>query len=66
MLRKDNKINTGGKCFSASEIPAAVHQAGGIVIREERIPATTFFFLLIYVVAKTLPQNWAHAFFSAG
>lgn len=63
LLRKDSNINTGGKCFSADEIPAAVDQAGGLVIREARIPATTFFFLLIYVVAKTLPQNWAHGFF---
>lgn len=62
LLRKNSKINTGGKCFSASEIPTAVCQAGGIVIREEHIPATTFFFLLIYVVAKTLPRNWACIF----
>jgi 2-polyprenyl-3-methyl-5-hydroxy-6-metoxy-1,4-benzoquinol methylase len=63
LLRKNSKINTGGKCFSDGEIPATVHQAGGLIIREERIPATTFFFLLIYLLAKILPQNWAHGFF---
>jgi SAM-dependent methyltransferase len=63
LLRKENNINTGGKCFGDGDIPRAAHLAGGFIIREEGIPATTFFFLLIYAAAKTLPQNWADAFF---
>ncbi|NTW77270.1 MAG: class I SAM-dependent methyltransferase [Syntrophaceae bacterium] len=63
LLKKNSRINTGGKCFSAGEINSVVNQAGGLVIREERIPATTFFFLLIYLVSKTLPRNWTNVFF---
>lgn len=63
LMRKTDNINTGGKCFSASEIPAAIDKVGGSIIREERIPATTFFFLLIYLLTKTLPQKWMRGFF---
>jgi 2-polyprenyl-3-methyl-5-hydroxy-6-metoxy-1,4-benzoquinol methylase len=63
LLHKDNSINTAGTCFSSAEIPNLVHDAGGIVIREQRIPATTFLFLLIYLIAKTLPQKWTHIIF---
>jgi 2-polyprenyl-3-methyl-5-hydroxy-6-metoxy-1,4-benzoquinol methylase len=62
LLPDKSNMNTGGKCFSAAEITAAVHQAGGTVIREERIPATTFFFLPVYLMAKTLPQKWTCSF----
>ncbi len=58
-----SNMNTGGRCFSAAEIAAVVHQAGGAVIREKRIPATTFFFLWIYMAARFLPHNWARGFF---
>ena len=63
LLRKNDRIDTGGKCFSSGEINAAVDLAGGLIVREERIPATTIFFLLIYLVAKALPQNWTNVFF---
>ncbi|HNS57219.1 MAG TPA: methyltransferase domain-containing protein [Smithellaceae bacterium] len=63
LFRTNSRINTGGKCFHAGKIKAVVDQAGGGVIREERIPATTFFFLLIYLVSKILPQNWTNGFF---
>jgi SAM-dependent methyltransferase len=63
LLRKDGNINTGGKCFSAQEIQTTVGQTSGSVIREERIPATTFFFLIIYLTTITLPQNWTRGFF---
>ena len=63
LLHKDNSINTGGTCFSSTEIPNLVHDAGGIVIQEQRIPATTFFFLLIYLMTKTLPQNLTYIIF---
>lgn len=63
LLHKDNNINTGGTCFSSAEIPDLVHGAGGIVIQEQRIPATTFFFLLIYLMAKTLPHHLTYIIF---
>jgi len=63
LFHKNNNINTGGTCFSSTEIPNLVDEAGGIVIQEQRIPATTFFFLLIYVIAKTLPQNLTYIIF---
>lgn len=63
LFRKKNNTNTGGTCFSSAEIPDLVHEAGGVVMQEQRIPATTFFFLLIYVIAKTLPQNLTYIIF---
>lgn len=63
LLRRETRINTGGKCFCEGEIPAAIDQAGGIVIREKRIPATTFFFILIYFVSKTFPKTLINIFF---
>ena len=63
LLRKKSNINTGGKCFAASEISTAIGQAGGVVIKKESIPATTFFFLLIYLMGKILPQNWSQSLF---
>ena len=63
LQRKDSNINTGGRCLSAAEIAAAVSCTGGSIIREERIPATTFFFGPIYLLTKTLPDNWTRPFF---
>jgi 2-polyprenyl-3-methyl-5-hydroxy-6-metoxy-1,4-benzoquinol methylase len=65
LIQKDssNKItNTGGICFSSSDIYNSVYKAGGIILREQRIPATTFFFPAIYLLTKILPNNWARKF----
>jgi SAM-dependent methyltransferase len=63
LLRKDSNIKTGGRCFSSADIAAAVSFAGGSITREERIPATTFFFGPIYLLTKTLPDKWTRPFF---
>lgn len=63
LLRGKSKIDTGGKCFSDDEIRSAIARTGGIILREERIPATTFFFLPIYLAANSLPRNWASFLF---
>lgn len=63
LLKRESGINTGGKCFSKDEIPDAIDQTGGFVIREERIPATSFFFILIYLVTKTFPKTLTDVFF---
>jgi 2-polyprenyl-3-methyl-5-hydroxy-6-metoxy-1,4-benzoquinol methylase len=62
-IRKTGHTNTGGTCFSPSEIPTAVGKAGGSIIGVQRIPATTFFFILIYLMTKTLPARWTRGFF---
>ncbi|MEN6621734.1 MAG: class I SAM-dependent methyltransferase [Smithella sp.] len=62
LLKRETRINTGGKCFFKDEIPAAIDQAGGFVIREECIPATTFFFILIYLASKILPKALTDVF----
>jgi 2-polyprenyl-3-methyl-5-hydroxy-6-metoxy-1,4-benzoquinol methylase len=54
--------DTGGKCFSATAIRNLVNRAGGRIIKEQRIPATTFFFLLIYISAKFLPARCTKIF----
>jgi SAM-dependent methyltransferase len=59
-----DKVNTGGNCFSFNEISYVVENADGIIIKEERIPATTLFFLILYVIGKILPQKWASSFFA--
>jgi 2-polyprenyl-3-methyl-5-hydroxy-6-metoxy-1,4-benzoquinol methylase len=63
LLRKDSNNKTAGRCFSSSGIATAVRRAGGRITREKRIPATTFFFLLIYLLTKTLPDKWTRFFF---
>jgi SAM-dependent methyltransferase len=59
----NENINTGGRCFTSAQIHNLVRDAGGRIIKERRIPATTFFFFFIYVLAKILPANWTKIFF---
>jgi hypothetical protein len=61
--RMKETSNTGGTCFSFKEINNLVHNAGGVIIKEQRIPISTFFFLLIYIIGKLFPKKWAATIF---
>ncbi|MDQ5985963.1 MAG: hypothetical protein CSYNP_01681 [Syntrophus sp. SKADARSKE-3] len=61
--RADKAIHTGGDCFTNGEMKTIVSKAGGIIIREQRIPATTIFFLPIYVTGNILPARLASRIF---
>lgn len=63
LLRQTKKIDTGGRSFMDAQIPTAVYRSDGIILREERIPATTFFFLPVYAAVKILPLNWTNIIF---
>ncbi|HUN53850.1 MAG TPA: class I SAM-dependent methyltransferase [Smithella sp.] len=56
-------IHTGGRCFSSAELTNLIQASGGLIIKEERIPATTFFFLPMYILGKLLPEKIAAFFF---
>ncbi|MGA2554539.1 MAG: class I SAM-dependent methyltransferase [Smithella sp.] len=56
-------IHTGGRCFSSAELTNLIQESGGLIIKEERIPATTFFFLPMYVMGKLFPEKSAAFFF---
>jgi cyclopropane fatty-acyl-phospholipid synthase-like methyltransferase len=61
--RGDKTIHTGGDCFTSGEINTIVASAGGTMLQEQRIPATTFFFLPIYVIGNILPARLASRIF---
>jgi 2-polyprenyl-3-methyl-5-hydroxy-6-metoxy-1,4-benzoquinol methylase len=66
LIRKkasSGNINTGGQCFSSSELTNLIQEAGGLLVKEQRIPATTFFFLPMYALGKLFPEKIAALFF---
>jgi len=56
-------IHTEGECFSSAELASLIQDSGGLIIKEERIPATTFFFLPMYILGKLFPEKIASFFF---
>jgi 2-polyprenyl-3-methyl-5-hydroxy-6-metoxy-1,4-benzoquinol methylase len=60
---RSGNIHAGGHCFSSAELSSLIQEAGGILIKEQRIPATTFFFLPMYALGKLLPKRLAATFF---
>ena len=45
-------LNTGGNSFQYHFLQSLIHKSGGKIIREYRLPATTLFFLAIYIFTK--------------
>jgi 2-polyprenyl-3-methyl-5-hydroxy-6-metoxy-1,4-benzoquinol methylase len=55
VLNKFNKTaasNTSGYSFQYNFLKSLIHKSGGKIIREYRLPATTLFFLAIYIITK--------------
>jgi SAM-dependent methyltransferase len=52
-------VNTGGVCFETGELDQMIASASGTIVKEQRIPATTFFFLAIYLMGTLLPARVA-------
>jgi ubiquinone/menaquinone biosynthesis C-methylase UbiE len=48
-LKNTAASNTGGNSFQYHFLQALIHKSGGKIIREYRLPATTLFFLAIYI-----------------
>ena len=51
-FKKDAALNTGGNSFQYHFLKSTVHKSGGKIVREYRLPATTLFFLAIYIFTK--------------
>ena len=54
-LRKIDKsvaINTGGNSFKYNSLRTIIENSGAKIVKEFRLPATTLFFLIIYVFTK--------------
>jgi ubiquinone/menaquinone biosynthesis C-methylase UbiE len=45
-------LNTGGNSFQCRFLQSVIHKSGGKIITEYRLPATTLFFLAIYIFTK--------------
>jgi len=45
-------LNTSGNSFQYHFLKSLIHKSGGKIIREYRLPATTLFFLTIYIFTK--------------
>jgi ubiquinone/menaquinone biosynthesis C-methylase UbiE len=48
-FKKTAALNTGGSSFQYHFLQSLIHKSGGKIIREYRLPATTLFFLAIYI-----------------
>jgi len=51
-FKKDAASNTGVNSFQYHFLQSLIHKSGGKIIREYRLPATTLFFLAIYIFTK--------------
>jgi len=51
-FKKTTTSNTGGNSFRYRFLQSLIHESGGKIIREYRLPATTFFFLAIYIITN--------------
>jgi ubiquinone/menaquinone biosynthesis C-methylase UbiE len=51
-FKKTAALNTGGNSFQYYFLQSLIHKSGGKIIREYRLPATTLFFLAIYIFTK--------------
>lgn len=51
-FKKAAALNTGGNSFQYHFLQSLIHKSGGKIIREYRLPATTLFFLAIYIFTK--------------
>jgi len=59
-LRKIDKsvaINTGGNSFKYNSLRTIIENSGAKIVKEFRLPATTLFFLIIYVFTKLFSVN---------
>lgn len=56
-FRNTPASNTGGNSFQYHFLKSLIHKSGGRIIREHRMPATTLFFLAIYIFTNTFTSR---------
>jgi len=56
-FKKTTALNTGGNSFQYHFLQSLIHKSGGKIIREYRLPATTLFFLAIYIFTKNFTSG---------
>jgi ubiquinone/menaquinone biosynthesis C-methylase UbiE len=55
-FKKADTSNTGGNSFQYNFLQSLIRKSGGKMIREYRLPVTTFFFLALYILTKISPS----------